>query len=555
MDSYSKTMLWGGLRPIVSRLVLDVLTLLGLTCAVVTSSSSSSSSYNKISLAVLTASCLLTLTTTAEWTNRWTITFPVIPLVVLQLLLRHRTGTGKGVLWINRLIFAGSLFLIVLATTLSILFTAVELPPVPGPYNVGVVDFHLRVNVTTTATNSNPEATACVKMMIHEDLPVRILYPTLDEPLPIPLLNPLTAREFLRQNMQMAAPGPLKPYDWMLHHWRLIQVHRTKRNASLLPAGRMQQRLPLIIFSHGLGGTAEIYSYQTMALAAQGSVVLQLNHQDGSAPVVLLSNGTTVEYDTEIINLWNQGKKLEYVQERRARTNLRTLELIAATEALHKMNQQDNLDFTKAGSGLSFRNRLAVDHTIFFGHSFGAATALTAAQRRPDLVHSIIAHDPAVDWMPDDSRHSLFPKDRLLTEGLKVNFTGDHMYSEVCLATSEECNENVDNDNDNDNTNSLHDLDMLVLYSKEWYKRKWAGSDVLHILHMNNLVGPTEGISEVGIVDCHHTEFSDVSMILPLWIARAVNITGTNQSPIATAHEIQERTKHFIEAIRQRSHF
>ena len=48
------------------------------------------------------------------------------------------------------------------------------------------------------------------------------------------------------------------------------------------------------------------------------------------------------------------------------------------------------------------------------GHSYGACTSLTAASRRPDLVSSVIAHEPAFDWMPDDARRELFAEHKLV---------------------------------------------------------------------------------------------------------------------------------------------
>ena len=56
-------------------------------------------------------------------------------------------------------------------------------------------------------------------------------------------------------------------------------------------------KLPLVVYSHGLGGTAITYTYQTQHLAAQGNVVLVLDHTDGSAPVVQKHDGTKHTYD------------------------------------------------------------------------------------------------------------------------------------------------------------------------------------------------------------------------------------------------------------------
>jgi dienelactone hydrolase len=380
-------MIWGGLRPILSRLIVDSLTLSGLVCATWTPHN------EKISLFVLVASCLLTVAT-AGFTNRWPLTFPMIPFLALQGLRRMTAFSGP---WIAMGIAIFSTVLVLMGAALSVLFPAVELPPIDGPYNVGVVDFHLPVDMINYK--------ACDSASVHSSthVPVRLLYPTLDEPERLPHLNPHTALEFCRETMKLGAPLPLKQFGWMLHTWRLARL-RAKRNACLVPASE-QEQFPVVIFSHGLAGSSEIYSYQTMALAAHGNIVLSITHQDGSAPVVERSDGSLMTFDFEIGNFVKQGKSFEYAtRARRAKTEHRVRELLTSTEALLGMNEKDLMDVHRLG--LSLRGRLQTDHTFFMGHSFGGDTALTAAKRRPDLVKGVIAHEPAVDWMPDDSRRS-----------------------------------------------------------------------------------------------------------------------------------------------------
>lgn len=92
----------------------------------------------------------------------------------------------------------------------------------------------------------------------------------------------------------------------------------------------------LVVHSHGLGGHASIYSYQTLSLASHGHVVAVLTHQDGSAALVEKADGSVQGHDFEILELWNKGEEVAYARERRNRNQLRVQELVAVTKALHK---------------------------------------------------------------------------------------------------------------------------------------------------------------------------------------------------------------------------
>jgi hypothetical protein len=108
-------MIWGGLRPIISTFIIDVLTLSGLVWATWTPIHK-----EKASLIALVASCLLTLAT-AGLTSRWTLTFPMIPFLVLQALRRIPFLSGR---WPSMGIAVLSTVLILVAGALSVLFPA-----------------------------------------------------------------------------------------------------------------------------------------------------------------------------------------------------------------------------------------------------------------------------------------------------------------------------------------------------------------------------------------------------------------------------------------------
>lgn len=492
-------MLFGGLRPIPYRLVLDGLTVAGLAYG--TMSPVSTPAHP----AVLATCSLLTILT-AGWTRRWTLTLPMVPFLLLQT-LRYFVD-GSFAMWA---VGSLSIALVLLSMLLSVLFPAVEIPPVEGPYHVGTVNLLL----------PNKTGGSC--------LSVRVLYPTLERPSTLPYLTPTIAVEFCRQTMRFGAPPPLKKWGWMLHTWRLARI-RAKRNASLLPG---DTPLPVVVFSHGLGGTAELYSYQTMALAAHGHVVVSVTHSDGSAPVVDTGNDVQL-FDFEVAKLWQAGKNVEYVKARRSRTNQRVQELFAVIEGFLKLNKEQT---ALHGRGVSFQGRLSTDKVTLMGHSFGGATVLTAAARQPTLVRSVIAHEPAVDWMPDDARRSLFPDNLLRDRPHK--FTGGTGGYEDDGSMSDE---------------SIHDkLDILVLYSSEWHELEWGASHIMEDLHATGRLGRKGGVSEFKVIHgATHSEFSDTCLLTPVWLGRVTGVTGRG-NPVETAHAIKSITQSFLNKVHVKS--
>ena len=149
------------------------------------------------------------------------------------------------------------------------------------------------------------------------------------------------------------------------------------------------------------------------------------------------------------------------VGERRRRTDWRVRELVGATDSFLALGQQSpsTVSATINTTLPDFQDRIQLNSVFFMGHSFGGATALTAAHRRPDLLGSrggTIAHEPAVDWMPDDARSSLLPVDKL--SGLSP----DHAYAGGTGGFD------VDVSNLKSDSPSIHDRHLLLLFSNEW---------------------------------------------------------------------------------------
>lgn len=459
----------------------------------------------------------------------------MVPILLLQGGRRLLIAYGFSSVCVRLAVNVSSFALLALSIILIILFPAVELPPVQGPHRVGVVDCFLPVDneavnkkgQTTNGFSSHPEKQSHVS--------VRIFYPTLESPtFGIPYLKPETAVEFCRQMMQFGAPPPLKAFGWMLHTWRLARLP-VKRNASLLPTPSRDESthselFPVVIQSHGLGGTCEVYAYQSLQLASHGYVVVSVNHTDRSAPALQLVDGSTLTYDYDARHL----EENVYARLRRNRATYRAKEVLAAATSLSQANQgHGSIDCLR-----QFAGRMKTDLFVFMGHSFGGATALTASYMRPDLVLAVVAHEPSSDWLPDEARASLLASSRSV--GLKLRYsggTGGYMDRPPIPDPAA-------------SKSTMHQHDMLFLFSEEWVLQKWESILVLRELHDKGRLGNPGGVSSFDVIlGTQHPEFSDTSMMTPVWLGRASGTCG-KRDPCDSALEIAEKTLAFLDAVR-----
>ncbi|CAJ1950558.1 unnamed protein product [Cylindrotheca closterium] len=523
-------MIWGGLRPILSHVIIDSWTLFGLGYVVVTKPST-----GKAFLLVVIAA-LSVFFTGSSFTNRWSITFPMIPLLALQLVIRpivYRSAQKNGQ---NRslcgtyMVGLPSILLVLIAAALAVLFPAIELPlAFPSKYNVGVVDVFLPADIVYKTDAPGVHQDARKKTVDH--VTVRILYPTLEEPNdPVYQLKPETAEHFCYETMKYGAPPPLRKYDWMLHNWRLAKLPAT-RNAPPTMSNN-EQPFPIVAFSHGLGGNAEIYSYQTLSLAASGHVVVVVEHTDGSGPVVSRQDGTVLLRQTRVEEDWHNGDLENYRKTRRAMVEFRSQELLAAVNAMKAINEQ-NIPALES-LGIDFVGKLNVDEIHYMGHSFGAATALYAGlQQRPT---SILAHDPVSGWLPDQVRYTLYDLARV--ERAAANYSYYWVDDEELEKSAEYLGP------------SIHDIPTLILFSHEWHSQDWEGAQLLMDMSARNLLGNGSTKFQVQVIDgATHNEFSDTSMMTPTWLARATGLTG-ERPPMDTAWDVRKATWEFLKDLR-----
>lgn len=125
---------------------------------------------------------------------------------------------------------------------------------------------------------------------------------------------------------------------------------------------------PVVLFSHGLGGSAETYTKQCSDLASSGYVVIALEHEDGSGAYAKRENGEVVAYNrppSDLVYVPHQ-----VIDFRAPFLSKRKTEVEAVLEYLHRSDNElaRVMDLTKIAMA---------------GHSFGSATSVYVARALP----------------------------------------------------------------------------------------------------------------------------------------------------------------------------
>ncbi|OJD17280.1 hypothetical protein AJ78_02614 [Emergomyces pasteurianus Ep9510] len=275
-------------------------------------------------------------------------------------------------------------------------------PSYTGPHRVGTSEFEIPVSSLESPAIS-PES----------DIPIstiqfRVFYPADNvDPTSKPVYwvpNPQGAytgglAEFL------GAPKRLSNILGMFPNtikWTKMPAYRdAPLKSSTLPS----KRWPVMVFSHGIGGSRYMYSYLLGCLASYGIVVVAPEHRDGSSPISLLRNSCgqvteKVPYQ-RIKHIFD--KSILY--KRHAQLRIRLWELGLIHDALLKMDAGTEIGNYAANNGAErtvFTSSLDIhfpSSITWAGHSFGAATVTQFVKsiywgRVSDEDPSTISEDP-----------------------------------------------------------------------------------------------------------------------------------------------------------------
>ncbi|KAG6007449.1 hypothetical protein E4U54_008840 [Claviceps lovelessii] len=168
-----------------------------------------------------------------------------------------------------------------LASYLSRLSPIPAFPRYTGPYKVGTVDVEIPVSDLKSPSPA-PEHAADISTVQF-----RVFYPAVTESnekpitwLPNPQRHHVSAyTKFVGLGSTLSDIISFLPRHL---HYTTIPVHK---NAKAADADPDTKRWPTMIFSHGLGGGRNSYSYIAGSLASHGIVVFCPEHRDGSAVV------------------------------------------------------------------------------------------------------------------------------------------------------------------------------------------------------------------------------------------------------------------------------
>ncbi|EPE33466.1 alpha/beta-Hydrolase [Glarea lozoyensis ATCC 20868] len=256
-------------------------------------------------------------------------------------------------------------------------------PEYTGPYKVGSIDVELPISELDSPSPSPDESISTVQY--------QIFYPCEPDAKGKGLSwIPTPQREYVSAYARFVGAGTklaefISFFPRILHY---ISIP-VRKNAALLSPPTSNTKWPVMIFSHGLGGTRNAYSHLVGSLASHGMIVIAPEHRDGSGPVSFIRDAPSTSH-TEKTSAGTKKRKVEYVklshnpsreveEGRNAQLRVRLWEMGIIHSSLLKLDTGDkltNLDTSSAPLS-AFATKLDVHRPgkiTFAGHSFGAST-------------------------------------------------------------------------------------------------------------------------------------------------------------------------------------
>lgn len=257
-------------------------------------------------------------------------------------------------------------------------------PGYHGPYSVGTVD--VEIPVSDLPAPSDPPKDAV------ETVAFRIFYPCKNPEksgrpvrwIPQPQKETVNAfAKFLGAGNKLASLISWMPQQL---YWIKLPAHR---NADVLEPPTSCGRWPVTMFSHGLAGSRNTYSYICGDMASKGMVVVAMDHRDGSSPIQHVR--ATAGKPARVIPTVKipHTPCTETYEGRDTQLRTRLWEISTAYEALMKIDAGQAVENLDENTSWSRKERVEVlerfeglldihrpGKVSWAGHSFGAATTV-----------------------------------------------------------------------------------------------------------------------------------------------------------------------------------
>jgi len=257
---------------------------------------------------------------------------------------------------------------------ISFLNPVPALPPYPGPFKVGSVEYEIPVSeISTDGPLPDPRITT-VKF--------RLFYPTTataSTKQSIPWL-PTPQRQWTEAYASFIGAGPglsslLGSLPSLISYTTIPAVPNAPLPQQSSPT------YPVVVFSHGLGGNDNAYSSVCGSLASCGIVCAAPEHRDGSAPVSLIRSRTGHETTSIPYQRHSHSPTVEVLNARNAQLRIRLWELGLLYSVLAGLNAGQTFSNCSASPDQDFPSfqdtlDLRPGRVTWAGHSFGAATVV-----------------------------------------------------------------------------------------------------------------------------------------------------------------------------------
>lgn len=270
--------------------------------------------------------------------------------------------------------------------SLSSLSPVNTFPAYKGKYEVGTVDVEIPISELPVASEP-PEGAV-------QTIAFRIFYPC-QKPskgdthrpvrwIPQPQRETINAfAKFLGAGSKLASFISFMPQQLF---WVKLPAHR---NAEILEPPTNSKRWPVTMFSHGLAGSRNTYSYICGDMASNGMVVIAMDHRDGSSPIQFVrATGDAPAQSIPALKIPHTAST-ETFEGRDKQLRIRLWEASMAFEALVKIDAGQSVENLDENTSWSRKERNEVlgqfegmldihrpGKVSWAGHSFGAATTV-----------------------------------------------------------------------------------------------------------------------------------------------------------------------------------